>query len=116
MTPSIGGNTTASLTSDETPTMISVQRRNGVMPNAHLKETVKDKVFPRAKFLRMDDLEYSEDRKSWCQMMAKWCNIEQRKLKTWWQFARKVILKELAQQRSNKTNVIKNEFFGKVKQ
>ena len=78
----------------------------------HVRETVRDKVFPRAKFLRLEDLEHSKHKNSWCQKMGSWCQIEPNKLHLWWPIAKKVVLQELTQQRSNKTNVMKNEFFG----
>ena len=90
----------------------SVNDPGGSMSSIHVQETVRDKVFPRAKFLRLEDLEHSEHKNSWCQKMGSWCQIEPNKLHLWWQMAKKVVLQELTQQRSNKTNVMKNEFFG----
>ena len=94
-----------------TPATINVPGKS--LSLIHVRETVRDKIFPRAKFLRVEDLEYSQKRNSWCQKMATWCSIEPQKLHKWWRMAKKVIIQELGQQRSNKTNVLKNEFFGK---
>ena len=93
-----------------TPATINVPGKS--LSLIHVRETVRDKIFPRAKFLRLEDLEYSLKKHSWCQKMGSWCQIEPNKLHLWWQIAKKVILQELGQQRSNKTNVMKNEFFG----
>ena len=100
--------------SASTPRTIIVPNTQKKHRFIQLKETVKDKVFPRAKFLRAEDLQYSAARNSWCQKLAKECHIKEDAVQAWWQAAKRVVLVELAQQRSNKTNVIKREFFGKV--
>ena len=100
--------------SASTPRTIIVPNTKKSHHFIQLRETVKDKVFPRAKFLRPEDLQYSAVRNSWCQQLAKECNIKEDAVQTWWQAAKRVVLVELAQQRSNKTNVIKREFFGKA--
>ena len=82
---------------------------------AQVREVVKDFVFPVAKFLRLEDLPHSNDEKSWCRRMADWCHIDKdsNKRELWWQAMKKVLISELQQQRSDKTNVIKREFFSK---
>ena len=59
----------------------------------HVWETVRDKVFPRAKFLRLEDSECSEHKNSWCQKMGSWCQIEPNELRLWWQTAKKLFFK-----------------------
>ena len=86
--------------------------QNSKIANAQVREAVKDNVFPIAKFLRSEDMPHSDDPKSWCQKMAAWCHIEPKNLNLWWQTAKKQMLEELQHQRSNRTNVIKREFFG----
>ena len=81
--------------------------------NAQVREVVKDNVFPIAKFLRSEDIPYSDNPKSWCQKMASWCHIEPKTQEIWWQRTQKQFLEELQHQRSNKTNIIKREFFSK---
>ena len=99
--------------SASTPATIIVPKKQNSKDFIHLRESVKDKVFPRAKFLRPEDLQYSTKNNSWCQKLARECNIEANAVQTWWQAAKRVVLAELGHQRSNKTNVIKREFFGK---
>ena len=111
-----------SINASESESVSASTPRTIIVPNTknkhrfiQLRETVKGKVFPRAKFLRPEDLQYSADINSWCQQLAKECNIKEDAIQTWWQAAKRVVLVELAHQRSNKeTNVIKREFFGKV--
>ena len=80
--------------------------------NTQVREIVKDYVFPIAKFLRSEDMPYSNEPKSWCQKMASWCHIEARNVPLWWQTTKKSFLQELQHQRANKTNIIKKGFFG----
>lgn len=82
--------------------------------NAQVREAVKDNVFPKAKFLRPEDMPYSDEPASWCQQMASWCHIEPKNVQLWWQqTAKRSFQNELQHQRANKTNIIKREFFGK---
>ena len=76
--------------------------------NTQVREVVKDNVFPKAKFLRTEDMPHSDDPTSWCQKMASWCHIEPKNLQLWWQTS---FQEELQHQRANKTNAIKREFF-----
>ena len=85
----------------------------GRIVNTQVREFVKDNVFPKAKFLRLEDMPYSDDPTSWCQKMASWCHIEPKNQQWWWQMAKKSFQEELQHQRANKTNTIKKEFFGK---
>ena len=80
-----------------------------------IKECVKKRIFPVAKFLRQDDLPYAEtsSQTSWCRKMVSWCNIDENQVAMWWGPARKLITAELCLQRSTKTNKIKAAFFGK---
>ena len=80
---------------------------------AQVRETVKDKIFPIAKFLRLEDMPYSTEAKSWCQKMASWCHIDRGNQELWWHLTKRVLLTELQHQRANKTNIIKREFFSK---
>ena len=82
------------------------------LANTQVREVVKDKVFPKAKFLRAEDVPCDNAPTSWCQKMASWCHIEPTNVQLWWQTAQKNFLEELQHQRANKTNVIKREFFG----
>ena len=41
-----------------TPATINVPGKS--LSLIHVRETVRDKIFPRAKFLRLEDLEYSQ--------------------------------------------------------
>ena len=83
--------------------------------NIDIKECVKKRIFPVAKFLRQDDLPYAEtsSQNSWCRKMVSWCNIDENQVALWWGPARKLITTELCLQRSTKTNKIKTAFFGK---
>ncbi len=83
--------------------------------NIDIKECVKNRIFPVAKFLRLDDLPYTEEssEQSWCRKMAAWCNIGENQVPVWWGAARKMITHELGLQRTTKTNKIKAAFFGK---
>ena len=83
------------------------------MATIQVREVVKDRVFPKAKFLRSDEIEYSKDPNSWCRKMATWCHIEPKTVPAWWINAQKHFQAELQHQRTSKTNVIKKEFFGK---
>ena len=107
-----------SIDSASTPGTVSVRegKRDGIVASVQIKESVKDHVFPYAKFLGLHDLPYTADarKKTWCHMMARKCNIQENQIEIWWGPARKLILKELGLQRSTKTNTIKREFFGKL--
>ena len=81
--------------------------------NVQVREVVKDNVFPKAKFLRLEDMKYSDDPNSWCHKMATWCHIDPKTKPLWWTTAKKSFQEELQHQRANKTNTIKREFFGK---
>ena len=81
--------------------------------HAQVRETVKDNIFPIAKFLRLEDMPYSTEAKSWCQKMASWCHIDRGNQELWWHLTKRVLLMELQHQRANKTNIIKREFFSK---
>ena len=83
------------------------------MASIQVREVVKDNVFPKAKFLREEDVKYSDDPNSWCQKMAEWCHIDPKTVPLWWPNAKKSLLEEVQQQRANKTNTLKREFFGK---
>lgn len=82
--------------------------------NIDIKESVKNHIFPVAKFLRLEDLPYTEQssKQSWCQKMADWCNISESHVPIWWGSAKKIITNELGLQRSTKSNKVKAEFFG----
>ena len=104
-----------SIQSASTTTSITVGGvENKNVGNVQIKESVKDCVFPVAKFLRKEDLPYKgkKYKSSWCQKMVNWCNIPQEQIQIWWSPAQKMIMSELAHQRSTKTNMIKKEFFG----
>lgn len=83
--------------------------------NIDIKECVKIRIFPVAKFLRLEDLPYTDhlSKQSWCRKMAQWCNIDQSQVTMWWEPAKKIITHELGLQRSTKSNKIKAAFFGK---
>ena len=98
---------------DEESVMSHTFRTTSKIANAQVREVVKDSVFPKAKFLREEDMTYSNTPTSWCQKMASWCHIEPNNLQVWWQTAQAKLMQELQHQRANKTNVIKREFFGK---
>ena len=104
-----------SIQSASTATTITVGvGENKNVGNLQIKESVKDCVFPVTKFLHKEDLPYKgkKYKSSWCQRMAQWCNIPPEQIEIWWMPTQKMIMSELAHQRSTKTNMIKKEFFG----
>ena len=103
-----------SIQSESTTKSITVgEGANKNVGNVQIKESVKDYVFPLAKFLRKEDLPYKgkKYKSSWCQRMAQWCNIPPEQIEIWWIPTQKMIMSELAHQCSTKTNMIKKEFF-----
>ena len=47
--------------------------------------------------------------------MVQWCNIPTNLIEIWWGQTQKMVIQELANQRSTKTNRIKKEFFDESK-
>lgn len=79
-----------------------------------LQNTVREIVFPKAKFLRSCDLRYSKKSKSWCQKVAKNCHINDQNSVEWWDWAKREVLKEISRLRTIKTNKAREIFFSKL--
>ena len=110
---SFGENTSAPLS--QVTVQTGGKRGINCYENIDIKECVKIRIFPAAKFLRLEDLPYTgrSEKQSWCRKMAAWCNIQGDQVEVWWGAARKIIIQELGFQRSTKNNKIKEAFFGK---
>ena len=66
--------------------------KNNRLTNVLIKESVKDHVFPVAKFLHLVDLPYPHKEKtpnSWLFKMVQWCNIPTDLIQIWWDWHEK---------------------------
>ena len=81
-----------SIQSASTQASITIEGgENNKLTNVLIKESVKDHVFPVAKFLHLVDLPYphKEKKNSWCIKMVQWCNIPTNLIQIWWGPAQK---------------------------
>ena len=99
------------------PTSFDSVQKGGLTVSNHcgnidIEESVKNHIFPVAKFLQLEDSPHTDESSndSWCQKMANWCDILESHVPMWWGPARKIITDELGLQRSTKSDKIKAEF------
>ena len=76
---------------------------------------VKENFFSKCKFIRdKSEMEYSIEMKSICQTVCKGCNIQLEKQQEWWQFAKKVVERNLNKKRADVNCTMKRIFGGKL--
>jgi len=88
-----------------------------IMERSVVQEIAAGKFFSEVKFVVRDlDLQWDEDRNSFCQYFYRECHVATvsvKESKDWWAFASKIITFTLSQTRNDRNTAMKNAFVGK---
>ena len=79
-----------------------------------VRAAVKQKLWPRAKFVAADDMEYSAEKTSLVQRVCNLFNVHDSHRDWFWRSTKKIIRQGLAHRRSEVGNSIKLEFMSKL--
>lgn len=80
-----------------------------------INSIVNTHLFPRVKFINKDqDLAYTDNKRSICQFVLKYCHISPSiDKKEWWQLHSKFVYKQVTALRSSKSSSLQTAFYGK---